>query len=269
VKQGTSEPQLRKGGPPESEAERAIALSAEEIFSEVLRFERNLKFMIHSVLDSTTRRGAGIPRPIRERLSEELERRERLMWGPKREVRSLLDLATMGDLENIIAGNWKDFEPIFGDKGLAMAKLTELRLFRNALAHGTVPTTDDRVRILLLVRDLDEKIPLIHAGPRPTHHRSTEPEPGPRFAHVRAAWIPPAIESLRGQALAAGLAVEPTAGRRVRGFAVRRAGRTVGRLIVGQTSLAFVSGDETRTVASHPSDVNLLRDEIRRITTDV
>jgi hypothetical protein len=228
--------------------DRARRVSRGRLLELVLDLEGRLRALIETTF---SRRSAASERLIPQSIREELESRRGKgileIGGPVRS-KDLLSFASLGELAGILSARWKFFEAVFVDKTLTLARLEETRLFRNALAHGEELNVDDKAKLLLLIRDLSERIPHVYSArrtevsteqrlPRPGHglRGSDSPSRAPR-----ARWVRDVLDQLDSSQT---VSLIPTGEgtRAVRTMSVKKAGRTVGRIVVGQTSLVLLT----------------------------
>jgi hypothetical protein len=146
-----------------SDAAEAAAMDSAQALAIVLETEASLRVLIRKVL---TRKREDwqqlVPQALRQRLAAgESESRVGNPYGPARSRDDILDSASIGDMQAIIAGRWQFFEEIFGVKAATLSRLDEFRLFRNAVAHGAELAADDKARLYLLAKDLLGRIPRV------------------------------------------------------------------------------------------------------------
>lgn len=205
-----------------------------------------------------------LPSELKARLEMSRGQAAKQRWGPDRGT-DVLNFASLGDLETIILGRWNLFEPIFQDKPVIRTKLMELRLHRNALAHGVEPSDEDKLRSLLIVRDLQERVPtvLLYAMDEGEPAPPTEAENGaqareasasPRSSRsrIRAKWIHEVANRLAERDDLELVANDrrdtlPT-------FVVRSNRRVIGWVKVGQTSIAVI--ERGRRVGARVAEIN-------------
>lgn len=258
-----------------------VDFSRGDLLDLVLRFEDLLRQLVAQTMRSSYGDGwpEFLPAELKERL--ELARKQALgrRWGPER-GNEVLNFATLGDMETIIAGRWKLFEPIFQDKHLIGTKLMELRLHRNALAHGAVPTDEDKLRTLLIVRDISQRFPevLLPAlseveGPVLSEADTDKPLQQPEVpehhgsSRIRAQWIQEAASALFERD-----DLELVSDRDadlLPVFAVKNNGRVAGWVKVGQTSIMVYQRDRGTGVriaeAYSSTDLSLVEHAIQSL----
>ena len=73
----------------------------------------------------------------------------------------LLDFADLGQLITIVLGRWEKFGDLLGTKTRFQVKADEFREWRDRLAHGGNPTTDQKIEIAVLLRQVGQQTPLV------------------------------------------------------------------------------------------------------------
>jgi hypothetical protein len=133
-------------------------LTRGELLDQVLDIEQRLRGLVRSVLRTDASDWeARIPSSVREEL------RKATLENP-RPGTDLLDSASLKQLIDITLGRWKLFAELLKDKAKFSVRLDEFREWRNRLAHGTVPSEDEKMEIVVLLRQVGTQIP-VNVGP--------------------------------------------------------------------------------------------------------
>jgi CheY-like chemotaxis protein len=94
-----------------------------------------------------------IPATLRERLATKSA-------GSPTGTPDLLEKADLSDLIGIVMNRWSVFAPIMQDQQKVFADLDSFRIWRNQLAHGKLPNTDESVEVALLIKRVHQHIPI-------------------------------------------------------------------------------------------------------------
>jgi CheY-like chemotaxis protein len=138
--------------------EAIVQLTRGQLLDLVLDIEQRLRTVVRSVLSEKTPDWLKlIPTSIRNEL--------RAKKGGHSD-NDLLDRADLGQLAGIVLNRWADFADLLGpDKPALQVKLDEFRAWRNFLAHGKQPSTDDKLEIAVVLRQVGAKIPALPVQP--------------------------------------------------------------------------------------------------------
>ena len=102
-----------------------------------------------------TGRTGGIPRlvaPCGPRSNSGAIRKETIggMWP---EGHTPIYYTDFGDLGSLLQNNWPDFEDLFPDRNWILARIGELELSRNIIAHSNTLDERELLRIRLYLQD--------------------------------------------------------------------------------------------------------------------
>jgi hypothetical protein len=229
----------------------AASLSQEALFALLLEVEHSVRALVRRVFARDREDWTSlIPQSIRERLEDTKSSHLQPSYGPNRAGTDLLDFATIGDLESIVSGRWKYFDDILRPKTATLVRLSDFRLFRNAIAHGVALGEDDRVRAYLIARDLKSRLPMALLTDDRTQSRSVRADATPvvrgssvsvsGLGHVRARWMRNAFDALAAVPDVAVQILEEPRRSSLPVALVRLHGVTRVRVVVGQTAFGFV-----------------------------
>lgn len=151
-----------------------MKLTRGELLDLVLDIEERLRQLVRTVLAEV--RGdweSLIPSSIRA----EVER----TWPHEKASADLLERANLGQLIGIALAQWKHFSELLGDKPRFQVRANEFREWRNSLAHGKDPSTDEKVEIVVLIRQVGQQIPIVR--------EQSGLEPGGTVAGSTVLWV--------------------------------------------------------------------------------
>lgn len=141
--------------PPESGLLKwAVSLSRGELLDLVLQIEERMRRLIRVVLSET--------RSDWEKLIPDKIRTDIESSGPSPKAGAdILDRASLNHLIGIAVARWQHFSDLLGDKPTFQVRTNEFRKWRNSLAHGTSPSPDEKVEIVILVKQVGQQIPVV------------------------------------------------------------------------------------------------------------
>jgi len=123
-------------------------------FPKLVALENSIRALITDVLSKAVTNWWQllVPKAVQQRVQRTIDKEKKFPYREKRGTEPLT-YCNFIDLKEIIANNRKQFEPIIVDFGWFEARMTEVYMARNNLAHSVLPLADDVSRIELFYRD--------------------------------------------------------------------------------------------------------------------
>lgn len=135
--------------------EWVVHLTRGQLLDLVLEIEERLRRLVRTVFEEARSDWEKlIPESVRDVL-------RRTDPAPSGVAGDLLDRADLGQLISIVGARWELFASLLGDKPTFQVKANEFRQWRNSLAHGMDPSTDQKVEIAVILRQVGRQIPVI------------------------------------------------------------------------------------------------------------
>jgi len=134
---------------------RNQAVRMAEIYTFFFCFENSVRELVESRLQESLALEwweKGVPQAVRKRVTDRREKENANRWHQARGGSDIY-YADFGDLCNVIISNWARFEDLFPSQDWVRARLGDLEMSRNVIAHNGILAEIEVNRMELYLRD--------------------------------------------------------------------------------------------------------------------
>ena len=129
-------------------------------YAELYVFENSAREIINRVLSKKLGPDwwdTGVKKGVRDKVQGRINTEDRNAWHGRRGSHPIY-YSDISDLQSIIQRHWEHFEDIFQDQNWVIARLNEISLSRNVVAHHNPLQNKDRQRLSIYLKDWHDQI---------------------------------------------------------------------------------------------------------------